>query len=53
MADVELVLDAETDEMNDGSIFVCFMCEKEFKKVSLLNDHMKEHYDVPGNFYII
>ncbi|XP_069172884.1 myoneurin isoform X2 [Procambarus clarkii] len=37
----------ENDEMEDGSIFVCFMCEKEFNKVSLLNDHMQMHQNMP------
>lgn len=39
----------ENDEMEDGSIFVCFMCEKEFRKVSLLNEHMQMHQNMPGN----
>lgn len=38
----------EADEVEDGSIFVCFMCEKEFNKVSLLNDHMQQHQNLPG-----
>ncbi|KAG0710020.1 hypothetical protein GWK47_023659 [Chionoecetes opilio] len=37
----------EADEMEDGSIFVCFMCEKEFNKVSLLNHHMQLHQNMP------
>lgn len=37
----------EADEVEDGSIFVCFMCEKEFNKVSLLNDHMQQHQNLP------
>ncbi|XP_063883376.1 myoneurin-like isoform X1 [Scylla paramamosain] len=37
----------EADEMEDGSIFVCFMCEKEFNKVSLLNEHMQQHQNMP------
>ncbi|XP_069984131.1 myoneurin isoform X1 [Penaeus vannamei] len=37
----------ENDEMEDGSIFVCFMCEKEFRKVSLLNEHMQMHQNMP------
>lgn len=37
----------EDDEMEDGSIFVCFMCEKEFNKVSLLNEHMQLHQNMP------
>lgn len=43
----------EEDEMEDGSIFVCFMCEQEFNKVSLLNDHMKLHQDVPGQWGLL
>lgn len=43
----------EEDEMEDGSIFVCFMCEQEFNKVSLLNDHMKLHQDVPGQWALL
>ncbi|CAL4115496.1 unnamed protein product [Meganyctiphanes norvegica] len=35
------------EDMEDGSIFVCFMCEKEFRKVGLLNEHMKSHQDMP------
>ena len=31
-----------------GSIFVCFLCEAEYKDVDLLNDHMKQHDDMPG-----
>ncbi|XP_064105503.1 myoneurin-like isoform X2 [Macrobrachium nipponense] len=37
----------EDDEMEDGSIFVCFMCEQEFSKVSLLNSHMQTHKNMP------
>lgn len=38
----------EADEVEDGSIFVCFMCEREFNKVSLLNEHMQQHQNLPG-----
>uniref|UniRef100_A0A6A7G678 Transcription factor Sp1-like n=1 Tax=Hirondellea gigas TaxID=1518452 RepID=A0A6A7G678_9CRUS len=31
-----------------GSIFVCFLCEAEYKDVELLNEHMKEHDDMPA-----
>ena len=36
-----------------SSIFVCFLCEAEYKDVDLLNEHMKEHEDLPGksNFF--
>ncbi|RXG53391.1 Zinc finger and BTB domain-containing protein 24 [Armadillidium vulgare] len=33
--------------MEDGSIFVCFLCEKEFRQVSLLQEHMKDHGTLP------
>ncbi|XP_018016036.1 transcription factor Sp1 [Hyalella azteca] len=29
------------------SIFVCFLCEAEYKDVDLLNEHMKEHENMP------
>ena len=37
-----------------SSIFVCFLCEAEYKDVDLLNEHMKEHEDLPGksNFFL-
>ncbi|XP_068215451.1 uncharacterized protein [Palaemon carinicauda] len=41
----EVIVD--DDEMEDGSIFVCFMCEQEFSKVSLLNSHMLMHQNLP------
>lgn len=37
----------EGEDLEDGSIFVCFMCEKEFRQVGLLNEHMKAHQDMP------
>ncbi|KAF2358274.1 Zinc finger C2H2-type [Trinorchestia longiramus] len=32
---------------NMDSIFVCFLCEAEYKDVDLLNEHMKEHENMP------
>ena len=48
MSKKETEIIVENDEMEDGSIFVCFMCEKEFRKVSLLNEHMQMHQNLPG-----
>ena len=34
--------------MESGSIFVCFLCEKEFRDVDLLQQHMDKHESLPG-----
>lgn len=35
------------------SIFVCFLCEAEYKDVDLLNEHMKTHEDMPSEFLLL
>ncbi|KAK7082306.1 hypothetical protein SK128_021661 [Halocaridina rubra] len=47
MSKKETEIIVEDDELEDGSIFVCFMCEKEFSKVSALKEHMQCHQNMP------
>jgi len=35
---------------SNTSIFVCFLCEAEYKDVDCLNEHMKSHENVPGEY---